>query len=687
VGTTYKQQHMLAHLPRTYVLAPDELSRSERKSLAELFQQFGVIARAEEIGDDRNVLAALYRALPASRAKLAAGLSGEARAAEGVLRERSAKQDVNYSPLAQQIIALGLAPASRALESTFDDALSSADDSAARIIDFVMVAGRCGCPIPVDLLLRAAASGRNDIDYGAISQLFQDLDLFRWRESGDAAEELLISPRLILEAELICRRRTLDARNEGEIIVDLIEAARLSDDFAGTERRFLLDLIHQMGPNGSQRDRYKESYIDAGRALTRLRETRGVEDPSLMLQESYLRREAIRSDMVSEDEKAAILEEALKAVQRAIDNIRPNAMGRGVSRIRGYLVVERASLYGFLANDYAKRGSPPEVIWSAYEATRTAARTAFAITDRYHPLDVSLWVPADLLDLNVLTEPYVSELKADIFSVLDSVDQAALQPDQREKFNIRRGRIGDQLGATGVSEDAFRDLEAAGSTAGYYLRAHAIGPRLNRIKADDPSKEEMRKAAAAAEFLRRNWAKINQDERCLRYLLQCEWMSRVHRMLLRGPRAPLPAKAEDRASLYHLVQRISEISVQGPDNGLRYLEAVLAWLTNDDQHARETWRSLAFETDFIDPRRIVRRNLVTDQSGAPLVYSGRIEDETEPGRFTVRVEQTGKKIIALASDFDSYDLSRGRMLSTFAIAFNYIGPIADPLVRRKDRRP
>jgi hypothetical protein len=114
------------------------------------------------------------------------------------------------------------------------------------------------------------------------------------------------------------------------------------------------------------------------------------------------------------------------------------------------------------------------------------------------------------------------------------------------------------------------------------------------------------------------------------------------------------------------------------DNTLAYLEAVLSWVNNEEQQAQRIWRDLARETDFIDPRRVIRRHLLTDENGVPIVFSGRIESETEGGRFTVRVDGIGRRIQLLARDFPDLELSYGRNIQAFCIGFNYIGPIADP---------
>jgi hypothetical protein len=684
LGSGYRQVDLAANPPRTLVEAPDALSDTERDQLARLMGRFGGGPTPEKVGHDRNVLATLYRTLPVSRARLTVGLGREARAAEDTLRQRGEErvQRGPRSQLAEQLIAAGLATEDeQLLQDRIDDVLEAADDAAGQLIDLVMVPGRLNCHVPINLLLRAVTAHRVKIDLAVVARMFRGLDLFRWRRSDEEAEELFVSPRLTLEADLICRRRLIDARAEGLILVILIKAARLSWDAGGSERRFLLDLVQQLGPDGPLGSRYRESYLAAARALTELRNSYGMNDTSLMLQESALRRAAVREEVIPETARLAVLEEAREAVQTAIDKL-GEQKGRVSPRARANLAVERASIYGFLATDRAQRRATSQEVWSAYEAARAAARAAVGMTTGYFPLDVSLWIPADLLQTADLPEERRMELQADIHSVLERIDPRSLPPEQRERFNKRRYSLGDLLRLPNLSEEAFAALDAEGSTAGYYLRARSIGPVIGHAAQDEVRPEDRKSAAEAAKFLRRNWQKIQADERCLRLLLQYEWIMATGRQLLRGERMPLPTDGEARRELLSLVRAVNTAAGVGSDNALRYLEAVFEWLIGDERHAQDIWRDLARETDFLDPRRVIRRHTLATEDGSPQVFSGRIESEPESGRFTVRVDNLNRRVQLLSRDFLGFELGYGQSVPRFGIAFNYIGPIADPISRR-----
>src|SRR5262249_36308200 len=146
----------------------------------------------------------------------------------------------------------------------------------------------------------------------------------------------------------------------------------------------------------------------------------------------------------------------------------------------------------------------------------------------------------------------------------------------------------------------------------------------------------------------------------------------VGQQLLRGERAPLPSDAADRRDFLQLVKTLNALMVTVGDSDLLYLEAVLSWVNDEESHAQQIWRELARDTDFIDPRRVIRRNIITNSNGTVVSFSGRIEAEPEPGRFSIRVDDLRRRIQLLGRDFPNSELAYGRAVGPFAIAFNYI---------------
>ena len=360
VGTSYRQigDAGSGHL----VEAPETITASERAQVSALLTRFVPSDRpSADLLNGEHVLALLYRAIAAGRARIASGLGSEARFVEGAIRHRAQTTPQRHftSTLAEQLIAAGLA---RPDEALFEPSEGDTNDrdAAGRLIDYVMVAGRVGVAVPVNLLLRALRARIDNLDHHQIAAMFSGLDLFRWKYGNPERTELLVGARLRLEAELICRRRVGGSDRELECLIDLIEAVRPSGIDQDSEFQFLLELLQRLDRDGPRERAYAAGYLRIGRALTKLRKEHGVDDASLMLQESNFRRQWLWfnkvDSVVTPDVRDVVLDEARAAVEEAITRVEARTLKAG-RRTRDNLYVERASIYGFLAVGHAKAGT------------------------------------------------------------------------------------------------------------------------------------------------------------------------------------------------------------------------------------------------------------------------------------------------------------------------------------------
>ncbi|MNT95366.1 hypothetical protein D3C72_2372330 [compost metagenome] len=62
-------------------------------------------------------------------------------------------------------------------------------------------------------------------------------------------------------------------------------------------------------------------------------------------------------------------------------------------------------------------------------------------------------------------------------------------------------------------------------------------------------------------------------------------------------------------------------------------------------------------------------------------YKGRLGAATRPGHWQLELEGSLGRIELLERDFPGQVFKAGHEVRDFAIAFNYLGPIADPLHR------
>ncbi len=111
------------------------------------------------------------------------------------------------------------------------------------------------------------------------------------------------------------------------------------------------------------------------------------------------------------------------------------------------------------------------------------------------------------------------------------------------------------------------------------------------------------------------------------------------------------------------------------DHGVR------EWVHGDEAHAASLWRSLARDTEFEDASRVIRRLYLADSMGKPILFRGRIEKLRSEGHWQVTIDGRRSSVDLIERDFRLEDLRPGREVRDFAIAFNYLGPIADPASR------
>lgn len=649
--------------------------------LGELNILLGRVARTTfQVENSEYLLPAIYHLLPHVRPHLASGLAKEARVTEESLRVRGQKKGEGLpeskGQLAQALIDAGLLNPKNLIEDKLEEFLGAMTDTASRAIDYVMVPGKLGCQVPVSLLMRAIGGNNNQVD---VYSLFKGIDLFRW--SRDDRDDIFVHPRLQVEAELLCARRLGTSQAEAKIAIDLIENSNPSSH-ESSERRFILDLVHKLGPDGRYGKRFASSYLDIARALTNMRVNRGVIDPSLMLQEATLRRRAFRdsTDELNVD-SAAVLEEAIESVDTALEHF-GDERSPGIRIMCARLKVERAAIYGFRAVQRLRDDAPQKEVWQYYEAARESARAAASTADTYFISDISVWIPNDLLRDGNWDFQERAELIADIWDGLEQVDTVQLDSDQYKQYEERRYKVGQTLKNNELKQDALNALEAQGSKAWLFLKAREIGGALTKYR-DNLEPVGLEKAEKVVSFLNNYRVEIREDARCLRYSLKAFWCLFTNTYLFGQEKSPLPAKNQEKQNCLEIVELLRGIEGELGDPRMQYLQAVLLWVLSREESALEIWGELSQNTAYNDPRRVIRHHLWTAEDGKPRLFHGRvISEESGRGRFKVRVDDIRQNVELLQRDFPTINLRRNAAIAGgFHIAFNFIGPIAEPLTR------
>ena len=655
--------------------APAELDDAESSKLTDLLLKW--TGERIDARPSNYLLPAIYRLLPDVRSRLAAGLAREARVAEDDLRQRGAAittaPATSTTALGNALVTAGVVDPKTILDQELDELLSAVtSDAASKVVDTVMVPGKLGCPVPINLLMRAVGGSGSPVD---IVALFSGIDLFRWTSNDD--DDLFVRPRLRVEAEMIVARRLGTAQAEAVVALHVLQNAN-PGSHGDSERRFVLDLVHRLGPDGPFGTRYAKHYLEIARTLTHMRTKRGVTDPSFMLQEATLRRRVLRhSADVPDDESAAILEEARTIVDLALEEF-GSATSHGLRRARANLLVERAAIYGFRAVHRVTSRAALDEVWQFYEAARNSARSAAFAADSYHAIDVSIWVPNDLLTRADWTLERRAELVADIWDAMERVDHDQLDADQQERFEERRFKVAQTLRDYQLEQAALAALDRLGSCAGVFLQARELGGVLRATGA--ATEKDRAGAARALEFLRGEPDRVFQDARCLRYFLRCLWLTATGHYLFGGERLPLPEREETIGEMLRVLDALADLEGMSGDPRLQYLRAVLMWRLRREHAALEVWKLVSQETAFSDPRRVIRHHVWTESGSQPRLFHGRINNSHfHRGRARVQVEEIRQDVELLQRDFRSVELRRGATVTGgFHIAFNFIGPVADP---------
>ncbi|RYZ85372.1 MAG: hypothetical protein EOP06_16390, partial [Proteobacteria bacterium] len=460
IGSSYLLEARSRFKSRQLVEAPSNLTSEEVSGLERLLEKWVPDLSKATIthADSRTTLSMLYRALSHGREHITTRINAEARFAEERLRQQAATapRPKVLSQLAEQLVATGISQSSSELFAQEAGPASLGLDAAGRLIDLVMVAGRLNCDVPLSLVMRVLMQKSGSIEIDQVIHLFSELDIFRWKLANKEGTELLISPRIQLEAELMCRRRLSDISMEIGCLIELIKGVRPSGVDREPERGFLLDLLQKLDRDGPRRDIYKQGYLSFAKALTELRERNGVLEAPLMVRECVFRRQAIFSQddaaesTLGPDERLQILDEARGIIDEAFRLISSGTLAAS-KRTRQHLAAERASIYGYLSVQRLK-SNDEEGAWSDYQAAKTASLKAISQTEDYPPIDIALWTASDVLKNPLLPDDRRAEALADLNAALDMVDPDTLPLDQKTRFLEREVKVAAILKDKALSE-------------------------------------------------------------------------------------------------------------------------------------------------------------------------------------------------------------------------------------------
>ena len=163
-------------------------------------------------------------------------------------------------------------------------------------------------------------------------------------------------------------------------------------------------------------------------------------------------------------------------------------------------------------------------------------------------------------------------------------------------------------------------------------------------------------------------------------LLSCEWVAMTGRWLFRGERQPIPYEIGDRLKLKSVLLDLISAAPNELQARYRYLDAVLKWLTTDEAAAREAFRTLASETEYVERGRVLKWHIVADNAGKPTLFDGVIERQLADKHWSVFIQRLSRRVDFVEGERERSEVKVGATLRGLVVSFNYLGPIVDPLL-------
>jgi hypothetical protein len=679
VGSTYFER---TQSPR-FIVAPATLTQAESDRFLMWLALYGVSTSptAARFNIDSSFLALLYRLLPETRRGVQRGLSLELRSAEAGMEKQArlkfSEDDKRLGSMADALRRAGIVT-ELFLPSGRDQAelteLTFAERSTAeQLTSLILVAGRRGLRIPLELVLRILGRDGSTM----LVEIIKRFDIIRWSE--DESGDQYLGTRTSFEAELLARGDLGGSEAEIGVITTMLSELRPRAGAGGPEVQFFVDLMARIGPQSDEGRRFVPYYLQIVEGFRKLREDAGRTHYRLVLIEANLTREYVQwsqgKGLMSPIERL----ELLRGVELVLDETLETSDVSGRARLN--LLVESASTLG--AQIYELSAGDPD---SDSEQIRALAKRVVATSlearasdpENYYPVDVITWVCMRLVERDALPEAEQVDLIADTLASLESVDASELSPKQQAKYDGRWVQFSRFLEDPVLEEEHLERLKLNQDPAAYYLLAR----REARLAGDSWDRTG---AVAGLDLLANAPEAVRGDWRCARLMLDLFWLTRTGSRFMRGEQESLPFAASDWEDCLRMAESVSAASLFDSYR-VEYLKGVALFHLGRYRASAATFEELDRTTTSLSSR-IIGIYLASSADGRPVKFTGQVRSVMPDGRRgKVWVEELGIEVPFIPYRFSVADpLMRGDPLPEFHIEFNMRGAYAYP-VRISGRR-
>jgi hypothetical protein len=674
VGSSYlpPQQQSTGQRGNIITVEPT-LSAAEIRRVSDWLPSFGVPlpeSLVEEL--DSSFLALLYRLLPETERGLRLGLVSEVRTAEiGLERlSRSTAWDSETRltavgrALADAGVPLGVLRPTERPDAELVSLSFEERSTAEQVTSMVLVAGRRGLRVPLELALRVL--GRDGAS--RLVDLVKRFDIFRWTEDDSGSQ--FLGTRTPLEAELLARE-DLTLQTEAEVAVKLIANLRPAlNRWGGGEVQFIADLLEKIGPQSRDR-RFAPHYLEFAAAFRELRQSRGHAHHRLAFLEANLTREYVKwaqqHDVIPREDRL----QALHDVQRMLEDTLEEADASPQSRLN--LLVELASAKGSQIFELSESGddtASSQIPALMKDITRAALQARALDPENVYPVDVIAWTTRDAVKSGMLAQQDRLDLLASAQASLESLDPDTLSPGQLATLDNRHVEMAGLLNDPVMQTEHLVALSNNNDPAAYYFLALIAA----RAGADGPK--------VAVQALMQAPAEVRSDWRCSRLLLDLFWESKTGKRFLKGEREVAPLTGADWDECLTIADAIPDAG--GYDRYRRdFLRGLALFHRGHYQASEEVFRRLGDESRDLSSR-VISKYLASSPDGTPAKFTGRVVSAAPDGRhgrvwvYELRIEIPFIPLRFPVSDW-------GDNLPSFHIAFNMRGALADPITSRSAR--
>lgn len=625
--------------------------------------------------DAASFFVTLFRLLPATRSKLRAQLNQEVHEAQATILT-NAELNGSGIPATTLGYALWEAKITEVINPLEEQAKELDGESLNRleeIIGLIMVPGRFGINVPIELLLRALkAEWMNDLEENL------NVDIFKWHI--DNIGNILIGPRHALEAKLICQSRFGGSKTELKFIRLLLLSIRENNFSDSIEIQFAVDLVRSIGPNGQEPQLYSQYFQEISKILKELREERGIVNTRLMLQEATLLREYVswcNKTALPLPNLMDILDQAESILQKALNILEKENRN---DRQKTITLVELGTTLASKDRLLLENKEQSVAGLTTFNLAKSHLIKAISLDpEDFHPLDVLVWMSDNIIKSKYLDQLEENNLKADLQFFITTFDPGILAPDQLEHYYQKLDLVSNIINNSSLTEKAFNELEASGSKAGYYIRASKL---MGELPTNEPITPQSRnQIKAALDYLLDNRDKLEKDGRCLSLLLKLWWFNKTGNPIIYKERQTVSFSEAEWLFIWKITTKLLEIGIPYSSTIVKYVNGLATFHLGQTENSLSIFRDLERDAEnILGRRRILRNYLASTNDGRPQLFHGQVAWVNDRGdRAEVYVEELAKRIIFLPLDFkSSHSLKRGDSLGEFHIAFNFIGALAEP---------